>query len=213
MQTPASPEKRAETCRRCGECCRKGGPAFHLADRLLIEKGLVPAACLYTIRPGEPVRDNVAGGLTFAKTDIIKIKGSGGGWTCHFLADDGQGCRIYAERPEECRQMQCWDLLGGVEGLWELISHHEERCAYRRLHELAPRLATHPETREETKNAICEMVRYDESLRALIVERGQARADMLDFLLGRPLARTLPGFHIGVERKNDALRLVYSPLT
>jgi hypothetical protein len=67
--------------------------------------------------------------------------------------------------------------------------------------------------RESAMSEIQSMVRYDESLRALLVEQGQARDDMLDFLLGRPLTRILPGFHIRVDRRDDRIRLVYSPLT
>jgi Fe-S-cluster containining protein len=228
MKDTTSPEGNRETCRRCGECCRKGGPAFHAVDRPLIEKGLIPASCLYTIRPGEPVRDNVAGRLAFAEADIIKIKGRGDEWTCCFLATDDKGCRIYEDRPEECRRMQCWDtraiearyqkqrlsrydLLKSVNGLWELIVHHEERCSYARVRKLCSRLDA--DDRDSAMSEIQSMVRYDESLRALLVERGQARDDMLDFLLGRPLTRILPGFHIRVDRRDDRIRLVYSPLT
>ena len=228
MKTAPFPEENRATCRRCGECCRKGGPALHAVDRPLIEKGLIPAACLYTIRPGEPVRDNVADRLVFAETDIIKIKGRGDEWSCCFLATDGRGCRIYEDRPVECRRMQCWDtraiealyqkqrlsrrdLLGAVDGLWELIVHHEERCSYPRLRQLGTQLDA--DERESAMSEIQGMVRYDESLRALLVEQGQAREDMLDFLLGRPLIRILPGFHIRADRQDDRIRLVYSPLT
>lgn len=232
MENSTLPEENLDTCQRCGECCRRGGPAFHPIDRPLIEKGLIPAACLYTIRPGEPVHDNVAGRLAFAEADIIKIKGRGDDWTCCFLAADGHRCTIYQDRPAECRCMQCWDtreiealyqqerlsrhdLLSAAEGLWELIVHHEERCAYRRLKELGARLAAArvAETREKAMAAIRDMVRYDESLRQLLVEQGRAQADMLDFLLGRPLVRTLPGFHIQVNRDQDHIHLNYSPLT
>ncbi len=228
MKASSSPEDNRDTCRRCGECCRRGGPAFHPVDRPLIEKGLIPAACLYTIRPGEPVHDNVAGRLAFAEADIIKIKGRGDDWTCCFLAAQSQECGIYGDRPEECRRMQCWDtreieafyrqerlsrrdLLGAIEGLWELITHHEKRCSYRRLKEISGRLATGE--REKTLAEIRDMVRYDESLRQLLVEQGRAQADMLDFLLGRPLIRTLPGFHIQVKRDQEHIHLTYSPLT
>ena len=228
MKASPTPDENRATCRRCGECCQKGGPAFHPVDRPLIEKGLIPAACLYTIRPGEPVHDNVAGRLAYAEADIIKIKGRGHDWTCCFLAVDGHGCEIYQDRPAECRRMQCWDtreiealyrqerlsrrdLLGAVEGLWELIVHHEERCSYRRLKELGSHLAA--KEREKTMAEIRDMVRYDESLRQLMVEQGRAQADMLDFLLGRPLVQTLPGFHIQVKRDQARIHLTYSPLT
>ena len=224
---PASEESR-ETCCRCGECCRKGGPAFHHIDRPLIAKGLIPAACLYTIRPGEPVHDNVANRKTYAEADIIKIKGREDEWACCFLAEDGQSCRIYEDRPQECRTLQCWDtrpiealyqqqrlsrkdLLGDVDGLWDLIAHHEKRCAGSRLQLLSRRLVS--DDRENARAEILDMVRYDENLRTLLVEQDKAREDMLDFLLGRPLARILPGFHIRVERANGRLRLTYSPLS
>ncbi|MBL0714922.1 MAG: YkgJ family cysteine cluster protein [Desulfosarcina sp.] len=228
MKSAIPPDETPNECRRCGECCRRGGPALHALDRPLIEKGLIPAACLYTIRAGEPVRDNVAGRHALAETDIIKIKGLDDDWTCFFLDADGNGCKIYKDRPVECRCMQCWDtraiealytrerlsrrdLLGKVEGLWELIAHHEQRCAYTRLQQLSTQLAS--DDRAGAMTEIKEMVRYDESLRRLLVEKGQARADMLEFLLGRPLTRTLPGFHIQVARDGDRTRLVYSPLT
>jgi Fe-S-cluster containining protein len=228
MKAAPAPEKNRQACRRCGECCRRGGPAFHLIDRPLIDRGLIPAACLYTIRPGEPVHDNVANRKTYAEADIIKIKGRGDEWTCCFLAEDGSSCRIYEDRPQECRAMQCWDtrsieklyqqarlsrqdLLETVEGLWELIALHEERCSYKRLQQLCTRLGA--DDREDAMAEIQAMVAYDESLRALLIEQGQARKDMLDFLLGRPLTRVLPGFHIQVEHKGDTTRLIYSPLT
>jgi Fe-S-cluster containining protein len=228
MEDNTPKEENNDACRRCGECCQKGGPAFHAIDRPLIEKGLIPAACLYTIRPGEPVHDNVAGQMAFAQADIIKIKGRDDSWTCCFLAADGRSCKIYEDRPEECRRMQCWDtreiealckqarlsrqdLLGGIEGLWELIAHHGERCAYDRLQELGTQLATGD--RERAMTEIQGMVHFDESLRALLVEQGQAKEDMLDFLLGRPLTQTLPGFHVRVKREDDRIHLSYSPLT
>jgi hypothetical protein len=56
------------------------------------------------------------------------------------------------------------------------------------------------------------MLRYDESLRELLVEKGQAPAEMLDFLLGRPLAVTLPGFQVRVTRRGGRIQLKHSLL-
>ena len=56
-------------------------------------------------------------------------------------------------------------------------------------------------------------VKYDESLRKLLVENGHAPENMLDFLLGRPLIETLHGFHINVEHTAGHIRLVHSILT
>jgi Fe-S-cluster containining protein len=223
MTTPAAPQ----TCRRCGTCCRKGGPAFHTADRDLIAQGHIPARWLYTLRTGEPLQDNVSGGLMWAAGDIVKIKGRDGSWTCHFLDGANSRCTIYAHRPLECRRLECWDtralealagrdlltrcdLLRDVAGLWELVVHHDQRCSYRRLKALAEDLAG-PRA-QAAQSGIVEMLRYDESLRELLVGKGQAPAEMLDFLLGRPLAVTLTGFKIKVSRSGGRIQLQHTPL-
>ena len=219
-----------QTCRRCGTCCRKGGPALHHQDSRLINDGLIPAEGLYTIRPGEPVQDNVAGRLAFAEDDIIKVKGGGDGWCCRFLEEATNGCTIYDHRPAECRALQCWDtrsieglydrerltrrdLLQGVEGLWALIEDHERRCDYRRIRDLSGRLSGEPADQKAAMGTVTDMVKYDESLRQLLVENGHTPAGMLDFLLGRPLVETLPGFHIKVVSSGGRIRLVHSILT
>ena len=219
-----------QTCRQCGTCCRKGGPALHQADRHLVTEGLIPAADLYTIRTGEPVRDNVAGRLSYANADIIKIKGHDDGWCCRFLEKKSDRCTIYDRRPVECQALQCWDtraievlydrerltrkdVLEGVEGLWELIRDHDRRCAYPIIRNQAGRLSGAAAEQTAALDIITEMVKYDESLRKLLAENGHAPETMLDFLLGRPLTATLHGFHIKAERTAGRIRLIYSPLT
>ena len=216
-----------QSCRRCGTCCRKGGPALHQADRSLVDEGLIPAEALYTIRPGEPVQDNVAGRPAYASDDIIKIKGTGANWCCRFLDDQTNRCTMYDRRPLECRSLQCWDtrsiealydrdrltrrdLLGGIAGLWELIEDHDRRCSYRVLREQAARLASRPARQTPALAAITDMVKYDESLRRLLVENGHASESLLDFLLGRPLVASLHGFHVKVERAGERVRLTCS---
>ena len=224
----SAPESRC--CRQCGTCCRKGGPALHRADRSLVEEGLIPAEALFSIRPGEPVQENVAGHLAYAEGDIIKIKGGDGSWCCRFLERGSNRCTIYGRRPLECRTLQCWDtrplealygrdrltrrdLLGNIAGLWELIEDHERRCDYRILRDQAALLDARPRQPTAALAAITEMVKYDESLRRLLVENGHASEGLLDFLLGRPLTASLHGFHIKVERKGERVCLTHSILT
>jgi Fe-S-cluster containining protein len=192
--------------------------------------GLIPAETLYTIRAGEPVRDNVTGRPSYADSDIIKIKGRGKDWCCCFLAAESARCTIYDRRPVECRALQCWDtraiealyqrdrltrkdLLAEAAELWEVIADHDQRCAYPTLNDLAQQLASHPAEQTTARNAITDMVKYDLSLRNLLVENGRAPESMLDFLLGRPLVETLHGFHIKVEQVAGRIRLVHSILT
>ena len=215
-------------CRQCGTCCRKGGPALHREDRHLVMDGLIPAEALYTIRAGEPVQDNVAGRRSYADTDIIKIKGKGDGWCCRFLDDESSRCTIYDRRPAECKALQCWDtraiealyhrerlsrkdLLEGAQGLWDLIADHDQRCAYHTIRRLADQLSSDTPERTTARSVITDMVKYDESLRHLLVENGHAPRAMLDFLLGRPLIETLHGFHIKVARTAGRIRLEHTP--
>ncbi len=72
-------------CQRCGTCCKKGGPAFHQADKTLIEEGVIGSKYLYTIREGELAYDNVRQCLEPVSSDVIKIKGQNDSLTCFFL--------------------------------------------------------------------------------------------------------------------------------
>jgi Fe-S-cluster containining protein len=193
-------------CRRCGTCCTKGGPAFHLEDRELIDSGVIPAGHLVTLRTGERVHDPIRGGLIVLESEMIKIKGIEGSWSCLYFDRTGLSCRIYENRPLECRILQCWDtrdiaaryahdrltrcdLLSDIPDLWNLIADHNSRCSHLTLRQLL----SSPSTDADAKKAISEMMAYDQSMRALVVEKGGMAPDMLDFIFGRPLSETMRG--------------------
>jgi len=197
------------TCRRCGTCCRKGGPAFHLADRPLIEKGTIPLRNLFTIRKGERVKDPIRGVVRPVSTELIKLKGRATTWTCTFFNERDCSCRIYTERPLECRLLKCWDttgveeitardcltrrhLLEGVPGLWEVVAEHEVRCGCEKIAEMMAGLKK--ERQKSTENAVAEILNYDRQLRRLVVEKSRIDPEILDFLFGRPLAKILAMF-------------------
>ncbi len=186
-------------CVRCGTCCRNGGPALHQDDRRLVIDGVIHTRHLFTIRPGETARDPVRGGLVRAVADIIKIKGCEGTWSCRFFDTEAVACRIHADRPLECRALDCRDpsrlealyregrlgradLISGVDGLWDLVADHDRRCDCRH----ARRLLVQPGAGAERELAA--MIRYDEELRRLMVCRGGLETDMLEFLLGRSMS-------------------------
>lgn len=192
-------------CRRCGACCRRGGPALHGEDRLRVESGALPLADLFTIRPGEPVADPVAGLVIAAPTDIIKVKGRGGSWVCRFWDGRRRGCRIYAARPYECRLLACWDsepfarryavgrltrrdLLSAVAGLWDLVAEHERRCSIDRAAVLLARGAPAGAAGRE----LAGMLAYDAEIRRLTAARGGIDPERVEFLFGRPLRRVIP---------------------
>jgi Fe-S-cluster containining protein len=194
------------SCRRCGTCCRKGGPAFHLADRPLIEKGTIPLRYLFTIRKGERVKDPIRGVVRPVSTELIKLKGSANTWTCTFFNERDLGCRIYSGRPLECRLLKCWDttdveemtakdcltrrdLLEGVAGLWDMVAEHETRCSCVKLAEMMANLKK--ERPKRTEKAVAEMLNYDRHLRRLVVQKSRIDPEILDFLFGRPLEKIL----------------------
>ena len=194
------------SCSRCGTCCRKGGPALHREDRERVVQGTLQTRDLYTIRKGEWASDPVQGGLIRVEDDIIKIKGHGGAWTCRFLVEPANACRIYDDRPVECRRLECRDtarleqtyrlgrltrrdLLVDIEGLWELVEDHGRRCDYDILRGLMERNSG--PGRAEIERQMAEMIRYDAELRRLMVARGGIEAEMMDFLLGRPVELVL----------------------
>ena len=203
---PGDREENTTSCKQCGTCCKKGGPSFHTGDRHLIDDGTIPGSHLFTIRKGEPAHENIRHRLISAETDIIKIKGKPGRWECRYYNSRARQCSIYSNRPEECRALACWntrpieavlatphltrkDLLFGVQGIWELIEDHQQRCDYAIILELHERINKH---RDNTaKRKLREMAAYDRQIRLTLVENSVA-PDMMDFLFGRPLSDTLP---------------------
>ena len=209
----AEDNNQIKKCKRCGTCCQKGGPCFHLEDKALIEKGVISARYLYTIREGELAYDNVMESLQPVPTDTIKIKGQKNAWTCVFLETKGNRCKIYENRPVECRVLKCWntadiekiysknrltrkDLIFGVEGLWDLVDDHQKRCSYGKVKEFAETIKS--EKKNDVMDGLVEMVRYDTQLRTLVTEKGGIDPEMLDFLFGRPLTQTIGNYGLKI---------------
>ncbi len=203
-------------CIRCGTCCKKGGPSFHIEDKPLIEKGIIPTKYLYTIRKGELAHDNIKGGLIPVASDIIKIKGRKESWTCVFFNEAEKTCKIYENRPLECRVLKCRDtreiekiydknrltrkeLVSGIKWIWDLIEEHEKRCSYEKTGRLSKKLET-GKTKEALED-ILEVVSYDAEIRRLLVSKGGVDPDITDFLFGRPLIETIKMFGPEVQAK------------
>lgn len=199
------PDIPVSSCRRCGTCCKKGGPGFHHQDKNLIETGMILLKDLYTIRKGERARDNVKGGLFSVPSDIIKIKSNEQG-ACVFF--DGNGtCIIYENRPSECRALKCWDtrdieamysenrltrkdLLSDIDGLWELIEEHQSRCDCEQIEGWLNEVNS--DQKNEAAEKISQALQYDRHIRTLSVEKSGIDPEMTDFLFGRPLSESIP---------------------
>ena len=204
-------------CKRCGTCCKKGGPCFHIEDKMLIEQGLILIKYLYTIREGESAYDNIKGHLTTVTSDLIKIKSQNNSLKCIFFDEKGNSCKIYDKRPVECRALKCWDtreieriyfksrltrkdLVYSVEGLWNLIEEHQSRCSYDKIKHFSK--ALDGEKKNEAIEGIYDILIYDDSIRELVVKKGKIDLENLNFLFGRPVVETIRMFGLKVEKKD-----------
>ena len=198
-------------CIRCGTCCKKGGPAFHIEDREIIEKGIIQSRYLFTIRSGEPSYDNIKNRILPAKTDIIKIKGKNNSPACFFFNESEKICKIYESRPIECKALKCWDtseiesiysqnrltrkdILSTVSGLWELIEDHQRRCSYMKIMKIIE--ATNQDMENLSFEGIVDIINYDVHLRKLVVEKVNIDPEILDFLFGRLLSKTIRNIYM-----------------
>ena len=116
-------------CRRCGTCCRKGGPALHHADLTLLREKSILQEDLYTLRVDEPVHDQTAGRVILLDAECVKIRSRNAAKTpsaqgdagCRFYQPAPQAisakptahpnarCAIHETKPIECAALKCWD--------------------------------------------------------------------------------------------------------
>lgn len=224
--TKTKREIQIKECIRCGTCCKKGGPSFHLEDKLLIEKGIIPSKYIYTIRKGERSYDNVKECFLPASSDILKLKGQKNSWTCVFFNEKNNNCTIYEHRPIECKVLKCWDtreiekiyaknrltrndLIASVEGLWELVKGHQERCSYDMLKLSINSLNTGK--KEEALKGILDIIEYDNKIRDLTVQRTGLDPELTDFLFGRPIMETIKIYGLKIKEEEGKYTLI--PMT
>jgi len=210
-------------CIRCGTCCKKGGPSFHLEDKMLIEKGIILSKYLYTIREDELCYDNVKESILPAASDIIKIKGQKDSITCIFFNEKENECTIYGNRPLECKALKCWDtrkiesiysknrltrkdLLSTIEGLWNLIEDHQKRCSHETLKLFIDALDKNK--KDEVLNGILDIIKYDAQTRKLVAQKGGLDPEITDFIFGRPITETIRIYGFKIIKQNDNYGLI-----
>ncbi len=94
-------------CRRCGECCRRGGPVLHSEDRGLFAAKVISITDVVRVRKDEPAFDPVRGRGVRAAAEMLKIGGRGRSWSCRLFSPDPPACTVHADRPLECRLLFC----------------------------------------------------------------------------------------------------------
>lgn len=192
-------------CRRCGRCCRLGGPALHAADLPLVRDGRLGPRHLVTLRRGQGVTDNVTGTVGPSAEELVKLRPKPGGRACMFYHEP-PACAIHEASPVECRALFCddpaalaalyaadrlarADILDPADPLAELCAHHEAETDLVRLAELCRRAVAGDDAAREQARAVA---RFDAAFRELLPKRLGLAPDTLPFYLGWPLAEALP---------------------
>jgi Fe-S-cluster containining protein len=217
------PERAGHHCLRCATCCRQGGPALHAQDVALYRRGVVSGKDLITYRAGELARENVQGGLIRLEAEIVKIRGAREGFACIFIEDGANLCAIHADRPAECRALDCrdtreltamyrdgrigrFDLIDRHSALGELAADHEQRCNLARLGELAAQYRQNGS--RAAREEVLESLRYDRELRRLLSERANLAQAELDFVFGRPLSAVLASVGLSLAASGETVTLI-----
>jgi hypothetical protein len=110
------------------------------------------------------------------------------------------------EQVYETARLRRQDLLPGVDGLWDLVEDHEQRCSYDGLTSLVAE--GNCEGRLNREDAILEIIRYDAHIRQLVMEKGRTDERMLDFLFGRPLVETIRMYDLELKKQTGEYRLL-----
>ena len=204
--TPAT----TPACRRCGACCRLGGPALHADDLALAASGRLLPQHLVTLRRGDHVTDNVSGGVGPLAEELVKLATAAGSRACRFFAEPDV-CAVHAHRPAECRALSC-DAPERLEAMYriqrlsrndilavlpdsgplaELCAHHEAAVDLTLLAALLRRAAAGDEA---ARQEAARVGRLDAAFRELLPARAGVPPGAVPFYLGRPPSLALPGW-------------------
>ena len=192
--------ERGESCVRCGECCEKGSPTLLMGDLGLFQREVLTLNDVYTLRPGEKATTR-EGEVTPLTEERLKVREVPGTRQCWFYLAANQSCRIYADRPEQCRRQNCWGepppptapaellqrrhLFAAVPEMWELIQAHQARCD---CAEVARYLSDLGAGNEAASDALFEALHLDHYLRQMFIDDWGMTPGATEFLLGRPLS-------------------------
>ena len=190
----------AESCIRCGECCTLGSPTLLTHDLPLFQQEILTWNDVYTLRPGEQVT-NREGEVEPLKEERLKIREIPGSRQCWFFRAADNSCRIYDNRPEQCRRQNCWSdpprppavaqllnrepLLAMLPEVWDLISEHRERCDYGKVAQALTELGA---GREAASEALFEALHFDHYLRQMLINEWELTPAATELLLGRAVA-------------------------
>ena len=199
-------------CLQCGTCCRTSSPTLYAEDLARIGGSGIPPNRLYTLRSGELAWSPRLNRLQRLDRELIKLA-EDANRACIFLK--GAGCRIYEQRPLQCRHLQCWDArhAGGLAGHKRLNRRDifkDDQTALALIDEYEHKLpadrasrALQDCARGGPDSEALQMLELDHRLRWGISRRYGYAPDILPLLLGRPLSEWLVSFGLELVLDED----------
>ncbi|MDI6854557.1 MAG: YkgJ family cysteine cluster protein [Deltaproteobacteria bacterium] len=198
VETARAQAKETEaTCVRCGECCESSSPVLLLQDLPLFMQEVLTPNEVYALPKGASSPEGLRQPLEEERLKIREVPGSR---QCWFYQAAQQKCRIYDQRPEQCRRRQCWGepppepdseeylnrshIFRQIPEIWDLITAHQERCDRVQVREALERLA---QGEEEAGDILFEALHFDHHLRQMLLSEWEMGAAATEMLLGRSL--------------------------
>lgn len=198
-------------CSGCGGCCTEGGPALHGSDLPLVRRGPIRLADLITLRKGELAHHPLQPSIAPTTVELVKLRGVGASWSCLYFDQGEKRCTIYAQRPEACRVLQCWqpaklvamvekdvltrlDILGKTHPIMAWVAEHELLCPCPDLQELVATGHCSVHRQEE----LLQLVRVDLQFRHRVNHDMHLKVSEEMFYFGRPVFQLLLPFGVGI---------------
>ncbi len=190
-------------CSQCGICCTKGGPALHSVDLELLKKGTWPLDHLITIRKGELVHKPFSEEVSPSSTELVKLKGKKGSWSCTYFDEDLKRCTIYEKRPSSCSVLECWNPTATLELIekdtlirMDIIAEQDPLRAYVVEYEALCPVPDYMAIRERRldengRKQISLLVNTDLRIRNGIAAKFKLSVDQEMFYFGRPVFQLL----------------------
>ena len=213
-------QKTQSSCKQCGICCIKGGAALHNTDLHLLQKKKIPRKDCVILRKGEFAWTPVTERVEAIKTEIIKLRGTGGEWVCCYYNPVAKNCGIYADRPIACRTLKCWeperslaiagkDLLSRREilqlepDLLEQVSTYEEQIQLPDFDNLVNELKNN----KKSIKMLEDLINKDLIFRDKAIQLSAQVSEEELFLFGRPVFQLLQPFGLQFYQKGNRLCL------
>lgn len=215
------------SCKRCGTCCRQGGPALHGPDLELLRSGRLTREDLIAVRRGELAFQPLASQPEPVSHEFLKLKGQQGSWCCAWYDETEQGCLRYADRPMACGLLDCtdtgpllaiagrdlltrFDCMADDDPLLPLIREHEQCCPCPDLQALAHDLAKG--SLDLQRQAQLEAaVNHDLAFRSRVADEWHLSVALELFCFGRPLFQLLLPLGLQAMQTPAGIRLHRCP--